>query len=165
MPYEAEISRTNPTCFLFLIDQSTSMMDPIMGVIGNDRKADLVADALNNVIQHLVVLASKDVDVRRYYQIGVIGDAAACGTEVNNRCGFGRRLGEGVNVGHNVVAKFLFVAGGLFEIDVVEMPGHLVYLGLFYVQAELFLCHGKLKPEPAPGAEFHLCSEKFSHFF
>jgi len=73
MPYEAEISRNNPTCFLFLVDHSTSMVDPIMGTPGNPRKAQFVADALNKVIQSLVVSASKDLDVRRYYQIGVIG--------------------------------------------------------------------------------------------
>jgi hypothetical protein len=73
MPYEAEISRANPTCFLFLVDHSTSMVDPIMGVPGNPRKAQFVADALNKVIQSLVVSASKDLDVRRYYKIGVLG--------------------------------------------------------------------------------------------
>lgn len=73
MSYQAEISRVNPTCFLFLIDQSTSMQSPIRGVQGNLRKAEFVADALNKVIQNLVVLASKDVDIRKYYQIGVIG--------------------------------------------------------------------------------------------
>ena len=73
MSFQAEISRINPTCFLFLIDQSTSMFDPIMGVPGNRKKAEFVAEALNKVIQNLVVLASKDVEVRRYYQIGVIG--------------------------------------------------------------------------------------------
>ena len=73
MAYEAEINRSTPTCFLFLIDHSTSMVDPIMGVPGNPKKAQFVADALNKVIQSLVVSASKDVDVRRYYQIGVLG--------------------------------------------------------------------------------------------
>ncbi len=73
MPYDAEISRTNPTCFLFLVDHSTSMVDPIMGIPGNPKKAQFVADALNKVIQSLVVSASKDMDVRRYYQIGVLG--------------------------------------------------------------------------------------------
>jgi uncharacterized protein YegL len=73
MAYEAEISRANPTCFLFLIDHSTSMVDPLMGIPGNPRKAEFVADALNKVIQSLVVTASKDVDVRRYFQIGLIG--------------------------------------------------------------------------------------------
>jgi hypothetical protein len=27
MPYNAELSRTNPTCFIFLIDQSSSMAE------------------------------------------------------------------------------------------------------------------------------------------
>ncbi len=73
MTYEAEISRANPTCFIFLIDHSTSMADPIMGVPGNPRKADFAADAINKVIQSLVVSASKDMDVRNYYQIAIIG--------------------------------------------------------------------------------------------
>ena len=73
MPYESEINRANPTCFLFLIDHSSSMIDPIMGIPGNPKKAQFVADALNKVIQSLVVSASKDIDVRRYYQIGVLG--------------------------------------------------------------------------------------------
>jgi hypothetical protein len=73
MTYEAEISRANPTCFIFLIDHSTSMSDPIMGIPGNPRKADFAADAINKVIQSLVVSASKDMDVRNYYQVGIIG--------------------------------------------------------------------------------------------
>lgn len=73
MPYEAEISRTKPTCFIFLIDHSTSMTDPIMGIPGNPRKADFAADAINKVIQSLIVSASKDMDVRNYYQVGIIG--------------------------------------------------------------------------------------------
>jgi hypothetical protein len=73
MPYEAEISRSNPTCFLFLVDHSTSMQDPIMGIPGNPKKSQFAADAINKVIQSLVVSASKDMEIRRYYQIGVIG--------------------------------------------------------------------------------------------
>ncbi len=73
MSYNAEISRTNPTCFIFLVDQSTSMIDPIMGVPGNPRKADLVADALNKIIQTLIVSSSKEEGVRRYFQVGGIG--------------------------------------------------------------------------------------------
>jgi uncharacterized protein YegL len=73
MSYSAEISRANPTCFVFLVDHSTSMVDPVMGTPGNPRKAEFVADALNKVIQSLIVSASKDMDIRRYYQIGVLG--------------------------------------------------------------------------------------------
>ena len=88
MAYEAEISRVNPTCFLFLIDHSTSMVDPLMGIQGNPRKAEFVADALNKVIQSLIVTASKDVDIRRYFQIGLIG----YGTDVHP--GLGGDLGS-----------------------------------------------------------------------
>ena len=80
MPYEAEISRANPTCFLFLVDHSTSMQDPIMGVAENPRKSVFAADAINKVIQSLVVSASKDYDIRRYFQVGVLG----YGFEVNS---------------------------------------------------------------------------------
>lgn len=73
MPYEAEISRTNPTCFIFLVDHSTSMQDPVMGVPGNPRKSEFVAESINRVLQSLIVSASKDLDIRRYFQVAVIG--------------------------------------------------------------------------------------------
>jgi hypothetical protein len=88
MPYQAEISRANPTCFYFLIDQSTSMFDPIMGVPGNPKKAEFVADALNKVIQTLIVTASKDTEIRRYFQIGALGYGNATGSA------FGAQFGE-----------------------------------------------------------------------
>ena len=53
MAYSAEISRTNPTCFLFLIDQSGSMGDPVPNQ-PNRKKADAVADAMNQ-LQNLVI--------------------------------------------------------------------------------------------------------------
>ncbi len=73
MSYQAEISRVNPTCFLFLVDHSSSMSYPVMGIPSNPKKSIFVADALNKTIQSLIVSASKDMDVRRYYQVGVIG--------------------------------------------------------------------------------------------
>ena len=71
MPYAAEISRANPTCFLFLIDQSGSMGDLFPG--GTRRKADSVADAINRLLQNLVIRSSKAEGVRDYYYVGVIG--------------------------------------------------------------------------------------------
>ncbi len=73
MAYQAEISRANPTCFLFLVDHSTSMNEPVMGTEGNPKKSEFVAEALNRVLQSLVVSASKDLDIRPYYQVGIIG--------------------------------------------------------------------------------------------
>ena len=48
MPYSAEISRSNPTCFLFLVDQSSSMLEPFGGQAGKN-KSEGVADALNRL--------------------------------------------------------------------------------------------------------------------
>ncbi len=72
MPYIAEISRTNPSCFLFLIDQSGSMRDPF-GADPGKRKADGVADAINRLLQNLVIKCAKTEGVRDYYNVGVIG--------------------------------------------------------------------------------------------
>jgi len=72
MPYSAQISRTNPACVLFLIDQSRSMDEPISE--GSDEtKAMLVADALNRLIQNIVLRSAKSDGVRDYFRVGVIG--------------------------------------------------------------------------------------------
>jgi len=72
MPYTAEVSRVNPSCFLFLIDQSGSMSDSFGGGTGK-QKADGVADAINRLLQNLVIKCAKSEGVRDYYEVGVIG--------------------------------------------------------------------------------------------
>ncbi|MFB7717256.1 VWA domain-containing protein [Nocardia sp. NPDC056100] len=79
MPYTAEISRTNPTCFIFLIDQSTSMGDQIGGEIPQ-KKADVVADAINRLLRELSVKCAKEEGVRDYFHIAVIGYGATVGS-------------------------------------------------------------------------------------
>jgi hypothetical protein len=81
MSYSVEISRTNPTCFLFLIDQSGSMADAISGGEGGvaTRKADVVADAINRFLQELSIKCAKDEGVRDYFHVGVIGYGARVG--------------------------------------------------------------------------------------
>jgi hypothetical protein len=73
MSYSAEISRTNPSCFLFLIDRSGSMDDPLTTGEGRRTKADGVADAVNRLLQNLVIKCAKSEGVRDYYYAGVIG--------------------------------------------------------------------------------------------
>jgi hypothetical protein len=76
VPYEAEISRTHPTAFLFLIDQSGSMDENMPEGISKARGA---ADAINKLIENLVTRCSKgknalgEEDVRDYFYLGVIG--------------------------------------------------------------------------------------------
>jgi hypothetical protein len=72
MPYTAEISRTNPTCFLFLIDQSSSMLEPFGSQPGK-QKAEGVADAINRLLQNIVLKCAKADGIRDYFYIGIIG--------------------------------------------------------------------------------------------
>ncbi|WP_067669617.1 vWA domain-containing protein [Nocardia miyunensis] len=79
MPYTAEISRTNPTCFIFLVDQSTSMGDLIGGEVPQ-KKADVVADAINRLLTELAVKCAKEEGVRDYFHVAVIGYGATVGS-------------------------------------------------------------------------------------
>jgi hypothetical protein len=75
VPYVAEISRTNPTCLLFLIDQSSSMAGPVGGS-PDKSKADGVADAVNRLLQNLALKCAKSDGIRDYFHVGVIGYGA-----------------------------------------------------------------------------------------
>ncbi|MEE8143742.1 MAG: vWA domain-containing protein [Planctomycetota bacterium] len=69
MPYEAEVNRSNPSVFLFLIDTSGSMIDPFSG---GKRKAEGVSDAINRLLQNLAIKCSKSDGIRDYYEVGVL---------------------------------------------------------------------------------------------
>ncbi|MFO0807553.1 MAG: vWA domain-containing protein [Gemmataceae bacterium] len=71
--YSAEISRGNPACILFLIDQSGSMADPFGAGEGGQKKADGVATAINRLLQNLCIKCAKEEGVRDYFHVGVIG--------------------------------------------------------------------------------------------
>src|SRR5262249_20980127 len=72
MPYSAEISRANPTCFLFLIDQSKSMLQPMAGAPGKT-KAESVSDAINHLLYTLVLKCVWGNSVLDRFHVGVIG--------------------------------------------------------------------------------------------
>jgi hypothetical protein len=72
MPYSAELSRANPTCFVFLIDQSSSMAEPF-GAQPEKPKAEGVADGINRLLQNLVLKCAKGDGIRDYFHVGVIG--------------------------------------------------------------------------------------------
>ncbi|HKX29941.1 MAG TPA: VWA domain-containing protein, partial [Blastocatellia bacterium] len=80
MPYTSGISRTNPSCLLFLIDQSDSMQDPFGSGESTEKKADEVADAINHFLQNLVIKCAKSEGIRDYYHVGVIGYGATVGS-------------------------------------------------------------------------------------
>ena len=68
MPYTADISRANPACFLFLIDQSGSMEMALAG----QRKMDQAALALNSILNAISLRSSQGTEIRDYFHIGVI---------------------------------------------------------------------------------------------
>lgn len=72
MSYSAEISRSNPTCFLFMVDQSGSMAAPFGAEFGKT-KAQGVADAINRLLHEMVMQCTKGADILDRYYIGVIG--------------------------------------------------------------------------------------------
>lgn len=74
MAYSAEISRNNPSCFLFVIDQSGSMSDNYVTV--GKPKSQALADVINRMLQQLVIKCAKSEGVRDYYNVGVIGYGA-----------------------------------------------------------------------------------------
>lgn len=87
MPYTKEINRKNPTCFLFVIDQSGSMDEQMAG---GSIKSEFVADVLNRTIAETIVRCTKADGVRDYFDIGVIGYGgervgSAFGGELSNR--------------------------------------------------------------------------------
>jgi uncharacterized protein YegL len=88
MSYEAEISRVNPACLLFLVDQSGSMEDDWSGEPGK-KKADGLATIINRLLQNLVLKCAKSEGIRDYYHVGVIGYGGSVGPafsgELSNR--------------------------------------------------------------------------------
>ena len=72
MPYTADVSRSNPACFLFLIDQSRSMSYAFAGRPG-ELKMDQAAAAVNRILGAVCKRCSRGSDVRNYFDIGVIG--------------------------------------------------------------------------------------------
>ena len=97
--YQAEVSRNSPSCFLFIIDQSTSMLEVLNPTdmepfetpktldgrtythsAQGSTKAEQVADAINRLLQNLVIRCTRNNAVRDYYHVGVLGYGATVGS-------------------------------------------------------------------------------------
>jgi hypothetical protein len=73
MSYVAEISRANPSCIFLVIDQSGSMEDPFGSGNAGKKKAEGLSDAVNRLLQNLVIKCAKSEGIRDYYHVGVLG--------------------------------------------------------------------------------------------
>lgn len=74
MPYQAPIQRSDPTAFLFLVDQSSSMGDRMAS--SEKTKAQFVADVLNRTLMNMVTRCTKADGIRDYFEVGVLGYGA-----------------------------------------------------------------------------------------
>lgn len=70
-PYSQEISRATPACFLFLIDQSLSMEEPLGGT--GAPKCDELATAINGWIDNMIIKATHETGIRDWMEIAVVG--------------------------------------------------------------------------------------------
>lgn len=72
MSYTATIDRQNPSCLLFLLDQSGSMADTFGGEAGRS-KAQRLADAINRLLYELFIRCTKNQSevVRYHYDVEV----------------------------------------------------------------------------------------------
>ena len=70
--YSAEISRKNPGCFIFLLDQSASMEDPFGGS-ADRRKADELATIINKLLHNLSIRCAKGDSIYDYFHVAVVG--------------------------------------------------------------------------------------------
>jgi hypothetical protein len=76
MPYTAQISRVNPTALIFLLDQSSSMHEPFGAQPGKSKAAG-VADALNRLLQNLVIKCAQGAGIRDFFHIGMFSYGGA----------------------------------------------------------------------------------------
>lgn len=74
-----EISRTNPTCFLFLVDQSGSMIRNF-GSDSKKKMAEGVADAVNRLLQSLLLRNSRGDEVLDRFFVGLLGYSSQVGS-------------------------------------------------------------------------------------
>lgn len=120
--YSTEISRSNPTCFVFLVDQSASMQDDIGSGEGR-RKCDIVADSLNRLLSELCIKCAKEEGVRNYFYVAVIGYGSTVGPALAGKLA-GRELvplSEIASTPARLEARVRKVsdgAGGLADVEV-----------------------------------------------
>jgi hypothetical protein len=71
VPYAAPISRTNPTAFVFPLVQSSSMREPFAGQPQKSKAAG-ISDALNGLLQNLVLKCAKADGIRDFFHVGLL---------------------------------------------------------------------------------------------
>lgn len=71
MSYESVISRAQPGCLVLMLDQSASMLES-WGADGF-KKAEVLADTVNELLKTAVVRCTSGTTVRDYFDVAVVG--------------------------------------------------------------------------------------------
>src|SRR5512135_3520001 len=71
MSYEAEINSSRKGCFLFLLDQSSGMDEPLGSSV--QRKCDWLARTANGWLTDLTIRATSDKGIRDVFDVGMLG--------------------------------------------------------------------------------------------
>lgn len=127
MAYSAEISRNNPTLFVFLLDQSGSMEDVFGAGEARLRKADALADVVNRTLHDLVIRCTKSEEIRNYYDISIVGYGGSTALPVGSALGAGEVIKKISDIAEhplrleNRTKKVPDGAGGLVE-QTVRFP-------------------------------------------
>jgi hypothetical protein len=72
-PYTAQITRSTPTAFIFLLDQSGSMSEEMIWKDQPSTKANVATCVVNQIMEQLLERAVDGVAMKEYYDICVIG--------------------------------------------------------------------------------------------
>jgi hypothetical protein len=124
MAYEAEISRSNPTALVILLDQSSSMSDPMTG--GQDAKAAEAARVVNRFLAELTIKCAKSEGLYDYYYVAVLGYGESVGSAFGSALAGSdlqpiSRIGDSPLRLDHVKKKVPDGAGGLVE-ESTDMP-------------------------------------------
>ena len=95
--------------------------------------------------------------------IGVVPHIAAGGPQVDDAGGLGSHQAIGIDMGHHIMAHFLFPGGGGFKIDFGQVGFQLLHLLLGHRQTQGMLRLGKRYPELPPGDDSLLSGEQVQH--
>ena len=101
--------------------------------------------------------------VAHQHQVGVVGDVATGGAEMDDAFGCWALIAVGVDVGHHVVPQAPFVGFGGGEIDFVDVLLEFRDLLGLDRQAQFGFGFGQPDPELAPGAEFFVVAPEAAH--
>ena len=96
-------------------------------------------------------------------QVGVVGDIAAGGPQMDDARRQRRGLAVGIDMGHDIVADLPLPLSGGIIVDIGDVLLQLADLLLRYRQAQLVLGLGQGRPQPPPGLEAHIRGEQVQH--